>query len=597
MAASLASVYRENLSALAVQKGQLDAAIGRLAWLRLFTVASFLFIFYLGFSNALWFYLLLPVAVIFLFLVKKHGKKIAARALVQQLIHLNEQELKALSFDFSAFEAGERFKDEHHAYSYDLDLFGTGSLFQYLNRCASPLGEERLASDLLAEDQRTEGIMARQAAIKELAPALHWRQQLWATGKCSPVSKETIQHLSDWLREPNWVTAKIQFAIMRWGLPVLTVIPLGLSFFTSDLMLLFLLMFIIQWSALSLFSKRVGKTMFALSRYRESLENYAQLFELFKTQKFTSPLLKHHTQQADNAFAAVRKFSKLVNNLEARMNPIANAFGNGIFAFDLHAMAALEKWRDQHGRHLNQWLTSLAEWDALLSLAHFHYANPSFCFPEFTNDLKMEAKEVGHPLIAGETRVTNHFPVMEAPAVTIITGANMAGKSTWLRAVGVNFVLSQAGAPVCAAHWRGPVARLRSGMRTTDSLQDHQSYFYAELKRLQRITEELRAGHRMVVLLDEILKGTNSDDKQAGSRELILQLIQMQALVLLATHDVALGSMAKEFPAAIQAACFESEIRDGQLFFDYRLRPGVAQTRNATFLLRKMGIVPGVPAP
>ncbi len=596
MATPHAPVYREKLTAIASQKVQLDAAIERLAWLRLLVGLVFIFLVYLGFSTTLFFYLLLPVAGIFLFLVKQHGKKNVARTVVLQLIYLNEQELKALSFDISGFESGERFKDEHHAYSYDLDLFGVGSLFQYLNRCATPLGEERLANDLLTEDQREESIVARQQAVREMAPVLDWRQKIWATGKCSPISKETGQHLNDWLSEQNWVTTKAYFTLIRWGFPVLTLIPLGLSFYRSDFIQLFLLLFFIQWSVLSFFSKRVGKTMFALSRYREPLENYAQLFEIFKTEKFSSPLLKFHTQQAEEAFAAVRRFSKLVNNLEARMNPIANAFGNGIFAFDLHAMVALEKWRDQHGKSLNRWLSSLAEWDALLSLAHFHYTHPSFAFPQFTGDLKIEAKDVGHPLIDGHTRVTNHFPLMAAPTVTIITGANMAGKSTWLRAVGVNFVLSQTGAPVCATQWLGPVARLRSGMRTTDSLQEHQSYFYAELKRLQRITEELRAGNRMIILLDEILKGTNSDDKQAGSRELILQLINMQALVLLATHDVALGSMAKEFPASIQAACFESEIREGQLFFDYRLRAGVAQNRNATFLLRKMGIVPGEPA-
>jgi DNA mismatch repair ATPase MutS len=274
------------------------------------------------------------------------------------------------------------------------------------------------------------------------------------------------------------------------------------------------------------------------------------------------------------------------------MNPMANSFGNGIFALDLHSVVALEEWRAKNGKSLPQWLESLAEWDALNSFAHFHYTHSNFAFPTFTEKFSLKATNLGHPLIPGRVRVNNDFALPTAPQVMIITGANMAGKSTFLRAVGVNFVLSLAGAPVCASQWEGPIAALRSGMRTTDSLQDHQSYFYAELARLQSIVEELKSGKPMLVLLDEILKGTNSDDKQSGSRELIHQLIQLPALVLLATHDVVLGGMSEEDPNHISATCFESEIKNDGLHFDYRLKPGVAKTRNATFLMRQMGIIP-----
>ena len=168
----------------------------------------------------------------------------------------------------------------------------------------------------------------------------------------------------------------------------------------------------------------------------------------------------------------------------------------------------------------------------------------------------------------------------------------MAGKSTFLRSVGVNFILGLNGSPVCASYWSTPMAALRTGMRTADSLQEHQSYFYAELNRLHSIIEELRVGKPMLLLLDEILKGTNSTDKQLGSRELIKQLIQQKALVLIATHDIALGDMEQQFPEKVFNSCFEGKIENDQLTFDYKLNKGVAQKANATFLMRKMGIIP-----
>jgi MutS domain V len=615
MAATLQSVYEQKQQLYQEEVRKLDRAIRNLVLGRISVALLFLFLGYQGFSDTAFFYWLPLPAIGFFFLVSRYGKEVQKRNVVSQLVKLNQLELKALNFEFDEFAAGGAFKDEHHAFSYDLDIFGTGSLFQYLNRCATSLGEKRLANDLLtpsvarhsdgapsgateespsAERDRSvrEIIYSRQVAIKELGPHLDLRQQLWALGKGVESKAQEHRHLEEWLKEKNWVRGNLKFSLLRWGMPVLTLIPLALTFYSSLYFSVFLAMFAVQWTIVSFYSSRIGKTVLALSRYKEWLENYGQLFQTFREISFQSPLLQRHRKLADDAFEEVKRFSKLVNTLESRMNPIANAFGNGIFSFDFHSMVALEEWRDKNGKQLTAWLESLAEWDALNSFAHFHYTHADYTFPVFTEELSLNAANLGHPLISSNIRIGNPCVLRTAPQVMVITGANMAGKSTFLRAVGVNFVLSQTGAPVCATEWKGPVAELRSGMRTTDSLQDHQSYFFAELARLQSIMGELRAGKKMVVLLDEILKGTNSNDKQAGSRELILQLIHLPGLVLLATHDVVLGNLAEEHPAQILATCFESEIKNDQLHFDYRLKPGVAQTRNATFLMRKMGILP-----
>lgn len=204
----------------------------------------------------------------------------------------------------------------------------------------------------------------------------------------------------------------------------------------------------------------------------------------------------------------------------------------------------------------------------------------------------MEMNDAGHLLIPNTVRVNNNFNIGQPQPVWLITGANMAGKSTFLRALGVNFVLGSMGSPVCASYWSMPLIELHTGMRTTDSLQEHQSYFFAELNRLQLIMQELRTGKPMLILLDEILKGTNSTDKQLGSRELLKQFKDLNALVVLATHDIALGDLQDQHPQQIANACFEGKIVNDELSFDYTLHAGVAQKANATFLMRRMGIIP-----
>lgn len=591
--ASLSSVYQEKQKFYQGEIDRRSTTLRRLVWGRIAVALIFIAALYGGFSQSLFFYTLPLVALLFLFLVQRYGKETMARNLATRLEQLNALELRALEYDFQEFDPGENFKDEHHPFSYDLDLFGKGSLFQYINRSASQVGEQRLADDLLKGGMDPKKIYQRQEAVRELGPQLDLRQRLWATGKGVIWSKSDLQPLFEWLREPDWVRGNKKFFWMRWVLPVFPISALVYTYIDFSFLVVFIVLMSLQLAIISIYSGRVSKMMMALTHYRDRLDNYGQLFQLFRQGNFQSDLLKQHGKAAQEAHEEVKRFAKLVNALESRMNPIANAFGNGIFALDLHSVFALEEWRAKSGQALPQWLQSLAEWDALNSLAQFHFTNPGFAFPAFTEQLSLKAVNLGHPLIPPAVRVDNDFSLRTAPQVMVITGANMAGKSTFLRAVGVNYVLSLSGAPVCADRWEGPIVALRSGMRTTDSLQDHQSYFYAELSRLRSIMQELKNGTRTLVLLDEILKGTNSDDKQTGSRELILEFVGLPCLVLLATHDVVLGGMADEKPEQIAATCFESEIRNEGLYFDYRLKPGVAKTRNATYLMRQMGIIPG----
>jgi len=583
--------YQQRAQQFQTETEAVEKQINLYAWLRVGLMVLIALIIYLGLSNSDFYYaVLLPLAG-FILLVRKQT---AARELKERLTYLsllNQREAKALAFESNEFADGQSFADVHHTYSHDLDLFGPGSVFQYLNRCGTHAGEIRLAQDLKKPAFSKQELHHRQEAVRELATQLELRQQVWATGKQINDAVYNTSGLLSWLKEqPIFYRNKIN-TVLRWALPALTVSVAVFVIITLSYFGLFFLMTIIQLALAARYAKRIGAMQEVLVAGGKIMHNYAKIFELLAQNKFESTKMKQHHAVAEAAFKKVKEFSGLVNALESRMNPLAMQLGNGLFLYDFHTVNKLEKWREENANDLPVWLASLAEWDSLISLATLHYNNPQYAFAEITDQLVVKGEAIGHMLIPNVERVNNNFEIGNPQRVYLITGANMAGKSTFLRALGVNFVLAQIGSPVCARVWQTPLLKLRTGMRTTDSLQDHQSYFFAELNRLQSIVHELEITP-MFILLDEILKGTNSTDKQLGSLELLKRLKEKNALTVLATHDITLGVLQNEYPHQINTACFEGKIEADQLSFDYTLHAGVAQKANATFLMRKMGIIP-----
>lgn len=584
--------YQQRAKQFQTESETIEKQIRLYAWLRVGLMVLMALIIYLGLSNSDFYYaVLLPLAG-FIVLVRKQT---AARELKERLSYLsklNQYEARAIGFEAIEFADGGVFADVHHAYSHDLDLFGPGSVFQYLNRCGTHAGELRLAHDLKLPAFDKEELEERQQAVRELAAKLELRQQVWATGKQINDATYDTRGLLSWLKETPIFYRNQTNTILRWLLPALTIsvgvyVISSLSYFG-----LFFLMMTIQVAMAAVYAKRIAAMQDVLVAGGKIMHNYAKIFELLTQEKFESNKMKYHHAVADAAFKKVKEFSALVNALESRMNPLAMQLGNGLFLYDFHTVSKLEKWREENAKDLPGWLASLAEWDSLISLATLHYNYPYYAFAEVTDKMILKGEAIGHLLIPDGIRVNNNFEIGNPQRVYLITGANMAGKSTFLRTMGVNFVLAQIGSPVCARVWQTPLLKLRTGMRTTDSLQEHQSYFFAELNRLQSIVQELEAGTPMFILLDEILKGTNSTDKQLGSLELLKRLKEKNALTVLATHDIALGVLKEEYPQQINTACFEGKIENDKLSFDYTLHTGVAQKANATFLMRKMGIIP-----
>lgn len=569
----------------------LKKSIQKIAWVRTGVALLFFYVTYLAFSNTNYWYALLPVIVLFIFLVSWHGKIQTRYNLYHNLEKLNQLELEVLDNNYSAFNDGKAYVNPHHAYSYDLDLFGAGSLFQFLNRCGTAIGEKKLAEDLLMAQPTTDSIIKRQEAVKELAQDVEFRQWFWAQGHLLHDSTIENEGLFSWLKESDVLLGKTLYKVLLVLFPSISVALIGLIIYDTSYFPLLFLFGGVQWIFVSFKSKEVDKAERALSHHKVLFDKYAQLMQKIAEAKFTATQLLEIQDEARDASVRIKQFSQLVNAFEARKNGFAAMFGNSLYLYDLQCLYRLEKWRSLNKLMVRGWLDKIAEVDALNSLGTFHFNNPDNFFPVLHDELSIQSEDMGHPLIASKGRVNNSFK-MGPENIMLITGANMAGKSTFLRTAGVNLILALAGSSVCAKYFACPLISLHTSMRATDSLVDHQSYFYAELSRLKGIMEEVRSNKPMLVLLDEILRGTNSKDKQEGSIGLVNQFVAHDVLLMLASHDVVLGELEKKYPSAIRNYCFESEIENNELTFDYTLHQGVANKANATFLMQQMGILP-----
>ncbi|MBO9571784.1 MAG: DNA mismatch repair protein MutS, partial [Chitinophagaceae bacterium] len=305
-----------------------------------------------------------------------------------------------------------------------------------------------------------------------------------------------------------------------------------------------------------------------------------------------STLLNELQQAAKNAHHEFTKLAKLTVSLDHRLNFIVNLLLNSFLLYDIHCMIALEKWKEKNRIEFNKWIEAVSKIETLGSFATFAFNNPEYCYPKISeHETTIQAVQIAHPLIPFKEQKANDITTGIQEKLLLVTGSNMSGKSTFLRTLGVNLLLAQCGAPVCAKQFIFSPMKILSSVRISDSLQEHTSYFMAELIRLREIIDQLKTGIPSFVLIDEVLRGTNSDDKTQGSASLILKLINYNCLSLFATHDLSLSALEKSTGNKISNYCFESIIENGELKFDYKLRKGIATNKNATFLMEKMGII------
>ena len=540
--------------------------------------------------------ILLGTLIAFLLLVKLHNRLFHRKDWYETSIRHYKAELASLENDHSAFDGGKEWIDASHPFSLDLDVFGEHSLFQALNRTCTPFGKETLSHWLRQPLDKKEEIEKRQEAIRELSRCNDFRENFQITG-CLYKNNETgMKDLKEWIESPFIFLQKRSNQWICWAVPCINIILFTLGMLNILSMSWFGLAFCSFVVASSRLIRRVTRIQESYHKTLKMLSTYVRLIELADERAMESPLLtslkeefKSHGKKAPEVLGVL---AKELDRLDLRNNLILYAILEGSLFWQLRQMLRIERWKQEHGMHLLQWLEALGHLDALCALGTFAFNHPTYTYPTIADRLFVfRAKDMGHPLMSPKQCVVNDAEIPQRPYFLIITGANMAGKSTYLRTIGCNYLLACIGAPVCCSSLEVYPARLMTSLRTSDSLANNESYFFAELKRLQQILECLKNEEEMFIILDEILKGTNSIDKQKGSLALVKQLLHLKTNGIIATHDLLLGDLKQHFPNEISNYCFEADIRNDELTFSYKLREGVAQNMNACFLMQKMGIV------
>lgn len=589
--------YTERLSLTKGQLQQVKKQIFRISMLRLTLFIAGVAGIYFFFSQTPLLIVCICLTFLPLFiLVKIHNRFFIRKEWLETQARIIQEELQALSGDYSSFEDGKEYVNPEHPYSFDLDIFGRRSLFQSINRTCTFFGKDRLAKWLQNHLHEKTSIEKRQEMVREISEHTLFREQFRVAGLVHHGQSSDAEKIQAWSQSPaqylhaGWVKAFI------WGVPVINSLLLitSLAGWTSFswLGLSFGIFLVLSFGII----KRATYIQETYGKQLKSLNGYARLIALAKAEDWKSAgmleLMERFNLNGQSPVQALQQLSKELDRLDLRNNQFLYVLLEGSIFFQLQEIVRIERWKVRYGQHISEWLETVGELDALCSLGTFAYNHPQYTYPELTEKpFYFLATQMGHPLMPASQCVKNDATIPSRPFFLIITGANMAGKSTYLRTIGVNYLLACIGAPVCCERLKLYPNQLITSLRTSDSLSDNESYFFAELKRLKRIIDLLNQGQQLFIILDEILKGTNSMDKQKGSFDLIRQFMQLKANGIIATHDLLLGSLIKQFPEEIRNYCFEADIKENELTFSYKLREGVAQNMNACFLMKKMGII------
>ena len=532
---------------------------------------------------------------VFLVIVKTDLNQVRRQRLLQNRLRVNENELKFLEYDYSEFSDGREFSYLNPNLSADFDLFGAGSVYQFISRSVTKNGALQMAQKLCTWSMDVRKIKIQQEGIQELSTKNEFMESFQAKGLLISESGNEQNFLLQWLNEEDERISRMKPWLIGYPLLVgILVILVATGFIAAN----FLWLPVFVSTILIVRKKRVLDAAHnKLGKSARTFEKYSDLIALLEKESFESDYLidlkSRLNGRYESAGNSLKKLFKLLETFDYRYNIIAALLFNLLFLFDLQVYYRLMVWKQQHKQYVGHWFEVLNETDALVGFARFSFNNrEETCWPVLVDDqFGFSAMEMGHPLIQNAERVTNDFQAFGRPKVLVVTGANMAGKSTFLRTMAVNLVLAMNGSAVCARSFKYSPCHIMSSINIRDSLSKHASYFYAELLRLNEIIEHIASQPQTLVVLDEILRGTNTRDKQAGSVGLLEKLMKMDAFVMIATHDLSIGELEKYYPEVVSNYCFEVELEGDELIFDYKLKEGISKKLNASLLMKKMGII------
>lgn len=576
---------------------KLNHTINRLSNVRLtlFLAGCALTIFlYMTQSSSLGLAMLLFTVVSFVAIVFWHQKLRTKRNYIQVLYEIYDRGVKRLAGDWKSFpDTGEEFKDAAHQYSEDLDLFGSNSLFQWINTAKTYRGREKLKDWLTKPPVEGSTIQQKQEASKELAKNLSWRHRFMADAGSTKHQLNSPTRIIEWAKTYDTTYLRPVVLILARALPLITLTFLLLYFLTSRVSFWYPLAGAFIQTIILFAGKERGSALEAVYAYKDSIKIYEKMLERFEKRIFTSNYLKDlkkglFDRDGRAAFQQIKKLSGLAELISNRGNSMFLVI-NILTLWDIQCMIALESWKEKSGRSLGRWVDTVAELEGLASLAIVYFDHQEWALPEIISENSgLVAVNMGHPLLANTTY--NDLAMEKRSGILLITGSNMSGKSTLLRTVGINLVLAYAGAPVCAKHFSCSMMQIYSCMRVSDNLGENISSFYAELLRIKQIVTATKTERKIFFLLDEIFKGTNSQDRHAGAKVLIRQLSKAGAMGMVSTHDLELGDLERESERKIRNYHFREFYKNDEIHFDYKLRPGISTTRNAMYLIKMAGI-------
>lgn len=590
---SATEFYQEQHHQAQQQFNRIERTLKNITLLRIFV---FLFImaslYLISYQVMLGSAVLVCSILLFLILLRYQSQQSAKRTLVLEMLRISELELSLINgVTHDVIEPFEVASE--HLYASDLDIVGKGSVFETLNRCETHQGAEKLLHHLSKPSVDKDTIEQYQFIIRELSTKPEFNLHFRALTKSAAITSNSTTRLKQFLNQPDYLYAKPWMKITLVLIPFYAVSAIIFAF-TIQMYLPLISCVLFNWMLTAIYLKRNQQVHAAVGKHHQMLATFLALNQTVMHQKFTQPQLIKLQSLFTSSNQSIKLLAQLASTFDQRLNTMLGPVLNSLVLFDLQCVWRIERWKRAHAHVLVEWMEATGEFDKWLSLGHFAFTHPHYIFPSINASSNVfQVQSLKHPLMP-DAAVGNDFSFNGLGEVFIITGSNMSGKSTFLRAVGSTMVFACCGLPVHAQAASLSPMSVMSSMRIHDSLQTQTSYFYAELKRLKRIMDELELGNKpCLILIDEMLKGTNSKEKLEGSKLIVEKLITCNAVSFIATHDLALGELAVKFPQSVYNYSFESNIRNQQLMFDYQIQKGIAQSTNATFLLKKMGIVQG----
>lgn len=589
--------YQSLKNQLQLEIEVLNRKVNTYSYLRLAVFGLAIFMAYLFFDRGLTALFIIGFLMIigFLLLIKKQVKYQALHEFAATKLALVENEIELTTGKENIYPNGAEYHNPAHAYTDDLDIFGTFSLFAYFNRCVTVKGKQTLAQWLKNSSSKAV-IGNRQSAVKELVKhsdeILNFRARLFKLDVHQALRIESfftnyLPKAIVFLNSKFILIMVTAFAILN---PLLLLAAIFISGIFWNLLGLGLLasavFYILYKSKIDHIHENIGSSVAVL-------QGYAPNIKWIEETEWQSGLLKEKVNSIKSNHALhqqIGELASILNSLNSRLNPIVGIFLNLFFQWDLRCLQRLAKWERLNQTNIVKGITLIGDFESLISFATLSLNHPSWTTPIIKEDYFFNATALGHPLISSESRITNDFQLEENMTMDVITGSNMAGKSTFLRTVGVNMVLAFAGANVCANKFETSVFNLISYMRIKDSLASQTSTFKAEIDRLKMILDRTKVDKHSFILVDEMLRGTNSRDKYLGSKVFIKALIAQQTPGFIATHDLQIAELANEFPKELRNFHFDIQIRNEEMYFDYKIKAGECKTFNAAILLKAIGL-------